>query len=736
MRPRILGSYHFRTALQYILAAGLCVVILCFVLKLPRSDLRVPLHYNGDALLHATFIKGVIDNGWYWQNNFLGAPGGLKMYDFPAVDNLPMVIIRVICFFTSDASLVLNLFYLLTFPLITLSSLYVFRQFGISYFTSLFSSLLYAFMPYHLMRGESHLFLSAYFLVPLVIMVLLWILAGKFFASADNQTGSRFNPRSSRFILCVVICVLVGSSGIYYPFFSCFLLFVAGASASLNLKSLRPFIPAVVLVAVIAATLVINLSPSLLYIYKHGDVGITRRDPAGAEIYGLKITQLILPITGHRVPFLNQHKQAYNYSPLFTENDAAALGLIGTLGFLALIARLFYRKRQSEATDPFSRTALLDHLSILNIAAVLLGTIGGLGSFVAYFMFSGIRSYNRISIFIAFFALFAVSLGLEVIFYKARSAATTKIVFYSAVSLLLILGVLDQTGKHFIPQYEGIKTSFLSDAGFVKSIESRVPVDGMVFQLPYIPFPEYPRLNRMVDYDHFRGYLHSKHVRWSYGAMKNRDGDIWQKQIAALPIGQFVQSLGFAGFNGIYLDRYGYEDNAAMTERELFTALGVNPVISADGRLAFFDMTNFNQTLRERYLQNWAEKQDLALHPLLLNWSGGFSGLEVAAGRDWRWCSNNGELVLNNPAERPRTVKLEMSFATGQPQENNLFLSGSLLSEQLKISANPRFYTKTLSVPPGNHVIKFACDATRVDAPLDPRVLVFKIENFRLQELD
>jgi phosphoglycerol transferase len=712
------------------------VVILCFVLKLPRGDLRIPLHYNGDALLHATFIKGVIENGWYWQNNLIGAPGGLKMYDFPAVDNLPMVIIRVICFFTSDASKVLNLFYLLTFPLITLSSLYVFRQFGISYSISLFSSLLYAFMPYHLMRGESHLFLSAYYLVPLIIMALLWILTGKFFARADNQTGSRFNPRSSRFILCVVICVLVGSSGVYYSFFSCFLIMVAGASASLNLKSLRPLVPAVVLVAVIAATVVVNLSPSLLYIYKHGDVGVTLRDPSGAEIYGLKITQLILPITGHRVAFLNRRKQFYNNSPLFTENDAAALGLVGTLGFLALIARLFYRKRQSEETDPVSRSALLDHLSILNIAAVLLGTIGGLGSFVAYFIFSGIRSYNRISIFIAFFALFAVSLALEAIFSKARTTTATKIVFYSALPLLLILGVLDQTGKHFVPQYEGIKTSFLSDERFVKTIESRVPADGMVFQLPYIPFPEHPRVNRMVDYDHFRAYLHSKHVRWSYGAMKNREGDLWQKQIAALPIDQFVKSLGFAGFSGIYLDRYGYADNTVMKEQELSTALGILPFISDDGRLAFFDMTNFNQTLREQYSQNWAEKQDLALHPLLLDWRGGFSGLEVTSGKDWRWCSSNGELILNNTAEHPRTIKLEMLFATGQPHDDNLILSGSLISERLKINANPRSYTKTLTVPPGNQVIKFACDASRVDAPLDLRVLVFKIENFRLEELD
>ena len=120
---------------------------MCFILKLWRADLRVPLHYNGDALLHAMFIRGIIENGWFWQNPFLGAPGGLQMYDFPAVDTSAAILIWLISLFSANAIVVLNIFYLLTFPLITISSLYVFRHFNLPYVPSLCSSLLYTFLP-------------------------------------------------------------------------------------------------------------------------------------------------------------------------------------------------------------------------------------------------------------------------------------------------------------------------------------------------------------------------------------------------------------------------------------------------------------------------------------------------------------------------------------------------------------------------------------------------------------
>ncbi|HET7286682.1 MAG TPA: hypothetical protein VFI71_04395, partial [Pyrinomonadaceae bacterium] len=109
--------------------------------------------------------KGVIENGWYWQNPAIGAPGILQMYEFPNLDNGVMALMWLTSVFTHNPFVVMNLYYLLSFPLITVSSLYVLRRFNLSYVPALFVSLLYAFLPFHFMRNQNHITFNAYYMV-------------------------------------------------------------------------------------------------------------------------------------------------------------------------------------------------------------------------------------------------------------------------------------------------------------------------------------------------------------------------------------------------------------------------------------------------------------------------------------------------------------------------------------------------------------------------------------------
>lgn len=75
-----------------------------------------------------------------------------------------------------------------------------------------------------------------------------------------------------------------------------------------------------------------------------------------------------------------------------------------------------------------------------------------------------------------------------------------------------------------------------------------------------------------------------------------------------------------------------------------------------------------------------------------------------------------------------------MSFATGYEQLDDFTISG-LISEKFKVNFNPLLYSKAVTVPPGESVITFRSAAKRVNAPLDGRFLVFRIENFNMTEL-
>ena len=61
---------------------------------------------------------------------------------------------------------------------------------------AIFAALLYTFLPYHFVRGEHHLFLAAYFTVPLAVLMTLWVAA-----------GTANTPR--RRLACGAICLLL-----------------------------------------------------------------------------------------------------------------------------------------------------------------------------------------------------------------------------------------------------------------------------------------------------------------------------------------------------------------------------------------------------------------------------------------------------------------------------------------------------------------------------------------------
>ena len=534
-------------------------------MQLWRADFKVPFMYFVDSLFYSVAIKGSIEHGWWLHNPSLGAPEGLNFESYPAMENFQFALIKLLTLFTSNHALVLNIFYLLTFPLTALTSFYFLRSFRFSFGAALVVSLLYAFLPFHFFQSY-HLMVAAYYLVPLMVLVVAWICLEE-------------RLRGRKAIASLVICVIAGSCGVYYPHFFCFLLLVAGVFSWWNRRNVAPLLTALVLTAVVAGTVVINHLPSIMYQRAHGAAAMGNRSVGDVEIMGLKITQLLLPIGGHRNEKLAALKARYNVGPLINENDTSSLGIIGSIGFLVLIGAIFSRRQLPPLVEALSR---------LNIAAVLLGTIGGFSALFALFVSAQVRAYTRISVFIAFFSFIVVAWLLDLLF-KKLPAPRLRLVYSVGLVVVLVAGVWDQTGTSFffIPEYEKNKREYQSDAEFVGRIEASLPPNAMVFQLPYMSFPESPPLYQMKPYEHYKAYLHSKTLRWSYGAPLGDDEDKWQQTVSALPTPELVKSVRAAGFSGIYLNLDGYADRAKL-QNELRAALGVEPIWNREANLLFF----------------------------------------------------------------------------------------------------------------------------------------------------
>lgn len=596
---KLFFSTHNREIAAYLICEVLCILALIWILRLWDADLFVPFVYQSDALVTGAWVKGLIDNTWWTQSSFLGMPFGQVHYDWPLMDTFDLIIIKILGLLSHNFALSLNLFYLLTFPLTALTTLFVFRTLNISIIQSIVGSLIYTFIPYHFLRGEVHIFFSSYYLIPLVILVIIWMYQGK--NILYNAETRKIELGNYHTIASLIFCGLMALQNIYYLFFTCFFLLVIGVFHTLSSRNWKYLVSCSLLIGFMMAVFLINMSPVFFYQYQNGsNPSALVRSPAESEFYGLKITQLILPIEGHRIQFLSNITQNYaKTAPLINENAMSALGGTAALGFIFLIFWVFFRLGESaDKHDLADIRSTLDCLSLLNFSAVLLATIGGLGVLAAYlFSFPYIRGYNRISIFIAFFAVVAVILVLEYIHGNWCLTRKRQLLFNAVLCLLLMGAILDQTCPAFVPDYGVTKQQFLQDKRFVDKIETDVPNSSMIFQLPYMSYPENGHIIFMPDYSPAIAYLHSDTLRWSYGSMKGRGEDKWEKAISSQDLPNMTKSLAFAGFNGIYVDSFGYSQPDRIID-PLSSILKTKPIISENKRFYFFSMVDYNKRLR------------------------------------------------------------------------------------------------------------------------------------------
>lgn len=552
-------------------AMVLALVGAALVLELWQADLRVPFAYTGDATLNLTLIKDVLENAWYFENPELGAPNEQELYDYPVVsgETLNLFLFRLLGLGTGDPALVMNLFFLLTFPLVALTSYLVLQRLAVSRGISLVVALLYTFLPYHFQRGEVHLFLAAYYAVPLGAYLAIAVFRG------DRLFG-RWRPTLITAAMCAVVATASGSG--YYAVFTVVLVVVAALLRFVVRREREALVAGGAVVAAIAAVSLLQLAPTIVYRAANGtNDEVAKRFWFESENYSLRLTNLLLPVDGHRIDALADMKDEYTAAIPQTEARSATLGVVATLGFLWLVGVAL---AAAAGAGRRYQLGLYAGLAVLTVTATLIATTGGFSTFIAV-IWPQIRSWNRLSVFIAFFSLAAVALLLGSLERRLRAP-----VFGALLAGLLVVGVLDQTTKAYVPPYEAVEAAWREDSRFFDRLDDELPGGAAVVQLPYEAFPEPPQPLFMGGYEPAKAYLHSDDLDWSWGAMRGRPED-WAATIAGRPAAEVVAAARQEGFAGILLDRAALGQAAAATEAEYRAAVGSGPVQDA-GRYAFF----------------------------------------------------------------------------------------------------------------------------------------------------
>ncbi|HMF44444.1 MAG TPA: hypothetical protein VKQ32_27410 [Polyangia bacterium] len=703
-------------------------------MRLWRADLRVPFSYRGDSVFFSMMVKSVVDNGWYLTNPQLGAPGVLALHDFPQADAIHLLIIKALSAFSSNWALLFNVYFLLGFPLITLSALAVLRHFRVAPAPAFAVSLLYAFLPSRLQIGELHFYLSVFFQVPLAILLALWVAGDDppLFDAGERPWPPRFALRRRRSVVAIAIALLVSGTGVYYAFFAGALILAAAAWSALERRSSRHAFAGVALTAVILLGLAVQSIPTVLYRRAMGPNPRVAVRPVGeAETYALKVAPLLLPAAEHRIRALAELGARYERATgTVAEVTATSLGFVGGAGFLILIGLLFRRRQPADGPSD-ERRPLFSALARLNLAALLLATTGGFGALFALLVSPQIRTYARMHVYIAFLALFCVALLLDRLWQTRRRVAAL------ATAAVAFLGLADQITPRAVPPYARRASEFRADAAFVHGLEARLPPGAQIFQLPYLLFPEAGGLpgTKLMDYDPLRPYLHSHSLRWSYPAMFGRVGDAWTSAVADQPAPELIRTLSDAGFAGILVDRNGYPDDGAAIVASLGAALdGAAPI--ASGRLVFFDFGDTNaQALAGRPAAERERRRREALDRPVVLWVDGFFPPEHSPEGPFRWCSGDCWLELVNPAGHEARVSLSMRLSTPQPPAS-LRVRSDVWTEAITIGQGGTEVTRTLNVAPGRHPIHFQCDGAPAISPKDPRHLVIRVDDANLRPAD
>ncbi len=639
-------------------------------LKLWRMDPNVPIFDpKGDASYYMATIKGVVEHGWFWHNPDLGAPFGQANYDFPAPfgDLVHYLIVLPIGLVLSDHVLVFNAFFLLGFPLIAVVAYAVMRDLGADRPAALVCGVLFAFLPYHMLRNQSHLFLTSYYAIPLAVWLAVSLAEGR---TLFDRAAKR------RTLLAVGVCLVAGAASNYYAIFAlCVLLFIVPIAAIAR-RSRCVALQGTIVIALVGASFALAHSPAIVHPMIHGEnEAVAQRGAGESELFGLKLAYMVIPRPEHRIGALARRGERYfAVTPLRSEGFGSSLGLAATFGLVAALVVLL-------STGIAGATASLRRRRIAAAGAVALiafvvGTIGGVSTLIAFELSPQVRAWNRLSLVIAFAALLALALLLTALGDRLRARGRPAWAAVAITALVGTLGILDQTSPRDAPAYDAIAAAWKVDDDFAQMMQDRFPAGTQVLQLPYMSYPEHGSVLGVGDYDLFKGYLHSKGLKWTYGAVEGRPTD-WLAQHQGLAPEQLAAAAAAAGFGAVYVDRAGYGDGGAAVTGALAALAGPgNSGISADQRLQFFDLRPAGARLaRQTTPAERSQIRNALLYPVVVGFGAGVSYQEMAGPTSYRWAAADARLTLENPLEGSRIARFSAELYGGGPTRSTVKLT-------------------------------------------------------------
>jgi phosphoglycerol transferase len=689
---RFRSEVAYAAALVAIVAAVWCTV----ESRRTLQEWSTPLTYGSDALSGMAAAKAVASGEIVpvlpKHPRSLGAPFVASWDDYPSTEEGIIawtgLLVRLFGVFAG-----MNLAVLSAHLLAALAFYFVARHLRYDATFAFAGAMVFAFSRYAFSRGLLHLGLTLYWHVPLGVLAVWWC------TREEPLLSNRPRLRGA-----LAIAVIFGIQNAYYAWMFAQLLGLAAVYQLLRRGRRDMVLGPIVLLAALGGTFALMNADTFYSRIVNGPPGeVVARNYPGLEFYALKPIELLLPVV-HQIGWVHNWARASYFAKTMLIGEAGSpyLGVVGVLALAWLIWVTATAVARGEERRIPPHTWVVLWILVYSVVGGINGVVG-----LALELF---RGTNRYSIFI---------LTVVLLFLVRQLTRTTRNwTGWPRVALAAcVAGValFDQIPPALASTIAPAQKKIAADRELVARIEARLPKDAMIFQLPVAPFPEAGRVGGMEDYEHLRPFLHSHSLRFSYGSVKGRPRERWQKELEALGVARGVKTLETYGFAAVWINRSGYPDEGAAVIDQL-RANGRGDVIAENDEFVCVALA------------------PVATPDLPPEFSGAWYALEASGDQDWRWSSGSAELVLHNAAASEQRATL--TFQVTSPKRRHLtIVEGHAPPKELSLNgdAAPTDVELPVTLNPGRNIIRFETDLPgELQANGDPRRLAFCLRNFKV----
>jgi phosphoglycerol transferase len=558
-----------KSALPWVLFALLATLAWCLLFqRFPgEKSFKYPSVYENDAMYFMGVAKGFseLPPPWDIRIRHLNAPDSAGWNDYPLTEKLLYYTHGLLARYVR-AGVASNITYLLAHVTAAISFLWAARRLGAGWLPGMLGGLLFAFSPYMMWRAYGHLNLLYVWPVPVLFVLLhfLWNLEGF--------------PRPRIWLagFAAVGCFALLSP--YYFLLSLQLLLLTALGLIVRGNWRAGVFGSFLATSGTTVFLLNQLNVFLAQAREGKNFVAGARILAELELYGLRIPDLLLPRDyplGAVSQFLNSLGLAAGGGG---ESGAVFLGVAGVAALCCLLAYT--------AVSGFRNPSRIPLEFWVAAYTAAFAVVGGLNYLLGSLGFVMLRAGSRYSIVILCAALLFCCRSFHRIPSRAMRGLLLAVIFLAGAAEVAAINIparrrVDRT------LFERVD----SDRAFTRELESKLPAAAMVFQLPVVAFPEVPPVHGMQDYEHFRPYVWSKALRFSYGAHKGRLTSLWQASVVRQGPDVFLPFLEACGFDALMINTAGYPDKGAALENDL--ARRGCPVIVRDrpGSLVAYRLT-------------------------------------------------------------------------------------------------------------------------------------------------